>query len=72
MLNGAAAKVRCRTCYSDHDFRNSQAPPSRKDLKKAALLNEELASAPAAPADPPAASKPRKPAKANKTGGAET
>ena len=42
LLNGAAAKVRCRTCYSDHDYRNEQAPPSKKDLKKAALFNEVL------------------------------
>ncbi len=42
MVNGGAAKVRCRTCYSDHDYRNEQAPPSKKDLKKAALFNEVL------------------------------
>jgi hypothetical protein len=71
MVNGAAAKVRCRTCYSDHDFLNGQAPPSKKDLKKAALFNEVLASAPPPGADPPAASKRRKPARAGKTGGAE-
>lgn len=44
LLSGKAAKVRCRTCYNDHDFRNEQAPPSKKDLKKAALFNEVLAS----------------------------
>ena len=42
LLNGGAAKVRCRTCYSDHDYRNEIAPPSKKDLKKAALFNEVL------------------------------
>jgi hypothetical protein len=42
ILNGAAAKVRCRTCYSDHDYRNEQAPPSKKDLKKAELFNAVL------------------------------
>ena len=42
LLHGSAAKVRCRTCYSDHDYRNEQAPPSKKDLKKAALFNEVL------------------------------
>jgi hypothetical protein len=36
------AKVRCRTCYSDHDYRNEQAPPSRKELKKAELFKEVL------------------------------
>jgi len=42
LLDGKAAKVRCRTCYGDHDFRNEQAPPSKKDLKKAALFAEVL------------------------------
>jgi hypothetical protein len=45
LLDGKAAKVRCRTCYNAHDFRNEQAPPSKKDLKKAALFNQVLASA---------------------------
>ena len=35
LVNGQAAKVRCRTCYHDHDYRHEQAPPSKKDLKKA-------------------------------------
>ncbi|MCX6626599.1 MAG: hypothetical protein NTW28_03090 [Candidatus Solibacter sp.] len=42
VLNGQAAKVRCRTCYSDHDFRNEQAPPPKMDARKAALFNEVL------------------------------
>jgi len=42
VLDGKPAKVRCRTCYSDHDYRNGQAPPSKKDLKKAALFNQVL------------------------------
>jgi hypothetical protein len=56
LMEGKAAKVRCRTCYSDHDFRNEQAPPSKKDLKKAALFAEVLSSvAPEAAAEEPAA-----------------
>jgi hypothetical protein len=35
LLEAEAAKVRCRTCYHDHDYRREQAPPSKKDLKKA-------------------------------------
>jgi hypothetical protein len=35
LMNGEAAKVRCRTCYHDHDYRHEQAPPSKKDLRKA-------------------------------------
>jgi len=49
MLNGEAAKVRCRTCYHDHDYRHEQAPPSKKDLKKQELFKEVLANA--APAE---------------------
>ena len=53
LVNGAAAKVRCRTCYSDHDYRNEQAPPSKKDLKKAELFNAVLSGVapPSAPAE---------------------
>jgi hypothetical protein len=43
IVNEEPAKVRCRTCYSDHDYRHEQAPPSKKDLKKAELFNEVLA-----------------------------
>lgn len=43
LMAEAPAKVRCRTCYSDHDYRHEQAPPSKKDLKKAELFNEVLA-----------------------------
>ena len=42
VLNGEAAKVRCRTCHSDHDFRHEQAPPPKVDARKAALFNEVL------------------------------
>jgi hypothetical protein len=45
IIDGAAAKVRCRTCYHDHDYRHEQAPPSKKDLKKAELFAEVLAAA---------------------------
>src|SRR5687767_14780513 len=42
ILNEQPAKVRCRTCYSDHDYRREIAPPSKKDLKKMELFNEVL------------------------------
>ena len=35
-LDGAPAKVRCRTCYNDHDFRHEIAPPPKIDPRKAA------------------------------------
>jgi len=43
IVDGKAAKVRCRTCYHDHDYRHEEPPPSKKDQKKAALFNEVLA-----------------------------
>src|SRR5713226_3211546 len=56
LLNAQPAKVRCRTCYNDHDYRHEQAPPSKKDLKKQELFKEVLSSvAPSAP-EPPAES----------------
>ena len=65
LVSSAPAKVRCRTCYHDHDYRHEQAPPSKKDLKKAELFKEVLASAvpAAAGADPPADDASDKPAK---------
>lgn len=36
------AKVRCRTCHSDHDYRHEQAPPPKVDPRKHALFNEVL------------------------------
>ena len=60
MLERDPAKVRCRTCYSDHDYRHEQAPPPKVDTRKAALFNEVLAkvqpdaAAAAAPAPEPA------------------
>ena len=44
MVKGQPAKVRCRTCYSDHDYRHETAPPSKKDLKKEQLFKEVLSS----------------------------
>lgn len=42
VVDGKPAKVRCRTCHSDHDFRNEQPPPPKVDARKAALFNEVL------------------------------
>ena len=54
MVETKAAKVRCRTCYSDHDFRNEQAPPSKKELaRQKELFNAVLAGV--APAETTAA-----------------
>ena len=43
LVNGEAAKVRCRTCYHDHDYRHEQPPPSKKDLKRMEAENAALA-----------------------------
>jgi len=42
VLNAEPAKVRCRTCYNDHDYRHEQLPPPKTDLKKKALFGEVL------------------------------
>jgi hypothetical protein len=42
VVGGIAAKVRCRICHSDHDFRHEQPPPPKVDSRKAALFNEVL------------------------------
>lgn len=69
LVNALAAKVRCRTCYSDHDYRNETAPPTKKELlKQKELFNAVLAGVapaeaqvapmvdpPASPEDPPVA-----------------
>jgi hypothetical protein len=49
LLNSEPAKVRCRTCYHDQDYRHEKAPPSKKELKKQELAKEALSTA-----DPPA------------------
>jgi hypothetical protein len=57
IVEAKAAKVRCRSCYSDHDYRNEQIPPSKKDLKKATLFNEVLAGVAQVEAEPEAEGK---------------
>ena len=43
ILNEEPAKVRCRTCHSDHDYRHETPPPPKVDPRKAALFSEVLA-----------------------------
>jgi hypothetical protein len=43
MLNAEPAKVRCRTCHGDHDYRREQPPPPKADPRKQALFQEVLA-----------------------------
>ena len=59
LLNGEPAKVRCRTCHNDHDYRHEQAPPPKVDARKQALFNQVLAKvAPGSAATPVAAAEP--------------
>jgi len=53
LVDDEPAKVRCRTCYNEGPFRKGIAPPSKKDLRKAALFNEVLNTIPAAAAAEP-------------------
>jgi hypothetical protein len=48
ILDSKPAKVRCRTCYNDHDYRFEQAPPPKVDPRKLALLAEKAANEAAA------------------------
>ena len=70
LLEGQAAKVRCRTCYSDHDFRNEIAPPTKRELmKQKELFNAVLngmtpGPLPAEPADTAETEKPKAKGKA--------
>lgn len=56
IVDDKAAKVRCRTCYNDHDYRFEQAPPTKKDIKKAELFRDVLSTLnggqPAPPPEP--------------------
>jgi hypothetical protein len=42
LVNGEPAKVRCRTCHSDHDYRHELPPPPKTDARKQALFDEVL------------------------------
>lgn len=33
-LDGEPAKVRCRSCYSEHDYFHEQQPPSKKNSRR--------------------------------------
>jgi hypothetical protein len=69
LMNTEPAKMRCRSCYNEHDYRGAEAPPPKKDLRKSALFKEVLASVdpqsaqaeqpaePVQPAAPPAGKK---------------
>jgi hypothetical protein len=45
LVGTEVAKVRCRSCYHEHTYLHEQAPPSRKELKKAELAAKAEAEA---------------------------
>jgi hypothetical protein len=57
VMHAEPAKVRCRICHSDHDFRHELPPPPKVDPRKQALFNEVLKKVDpsAAPVEAPAA-----------------
>jgi hypothetical protein len=58
LMNAQPAKMRCRTCYHEHDFRNGEPPP-KKDSRKEALFKQVLSSVDPSAAEP--AEDPKKP-----------
>lgn len=42
IVDGKPVKVRCRTCYTEGPYKAGEIPPTKRQLKKAALVNEEL------------------------------
>ncbi|MDA1315935.1 MAG: hypothetical protein O2968_21640 [Acidobacteria bacterium] len=42
LVDGVAAKVECRTCYSTHNFRKGKSGTKKKSSEKAALFDEVL------------------------------
>ena len=42
IVDGVAAKVECRTCYSSHNFRHGKSGPKKKKASKKAELFDEV------------------------------
>ena len=45
VVEAEPAKVRCRSCYNDHDYRREVVPPTKKELKKIQDAEEATAKA---------------------------
>jgi hypothetical protein len=55
LSDGQVAKVTCRTCFNNHDYRHAQVPTRRKSNKKTdnkSLMEQVLASMPPVPSPP--------------------
>jgi len=60
LVDGEPAKVRCRTCYNEGPYRRCVVPPTKRELQKAAMLEQMLKDAPAAPPEPAKKPAPRR------------
>jgi hypothetical protein len=68
LVNGEPAKVRCRTCHNDHDYRHELAPPPKIDARKQAAFDEVLKKVnPDGSNGPETAEKPQAKGKSRKT-----
>ncbi len=54
IVDGEPVKVRCRTCYNEGPYRRCVAPPTKRELQKAALMQQMLEEAQPAPEPAPA------------------
>ena len=45
LVDNKVVKVTCRTCFSEHPYREGNVPPKKKSRARAALLQEVLAKA---------------------------
>lgn len=66
MVDNKVVKVTCRTCFSEHPYREAKLPPKKKAGPRAALFQEVLAKTVPTPA-PPALPSPEPPPAPPKT-----
>ncbi len=54
IVNGEVAKVQCRTCYHEHNFRHGKGGTKKKSTKKADLFDAVLSKVKGGPSiEPP-------------------
>lgn len=60
LVGGEPAKVRCRTCYNEGPYRRCVVPPTKRELQKAALIEQMRKEVPPPAPEPPKPAGPRK------------
>lgn len=60
LVGGEPAKVRCRTCYNEGPYRRCVVPPTKRELQKAARIEQMREVAPPPAPEPPKPVRPRK------------